>query len=231
MPVPVPSPVPVPFQQRPTGRRCGFWTLGSGYWHRPRCQSGIACPQSLTPGPCPSQGTIDHTFTPTRGNASQAPRQARLLVCSSRPQRPCWACGAWPAGPCCLSPLSQHAGSSCAAQPNAATPPVLPPAGAHLYLSGTRLARPPSTLPVAHIHFAVRAYLASAAILACRPSRLVAARRGPATSVKAHIRALPGLSWLRTGVIGGGPLHAHHGTTTTVGEGLTWLRTRGCLSY
>lgn len=81
--------VPVPVRsrshsnRRPTGRRCGLWALGSGYWHRPRCQFGIACPQSLTPGPCRSQGTIDHTFTPTRVNASrvsQAPRRARLLV-------------------------------------------------------------------------------------------------------------------------------------------------------
>lgn len=90
--VPVPVPVPSHSNRRPTGRRCGLWALGSGYWHRPRCQFGIACPQSLTPGPCRSQGTIDHTFTPTRVKASRlssSPGRLARLACLSGPQRPC----------------------------------------------------------------------------------------------------------------------------------------------
>lgn len=125
--VPVPVPVPSHSSRRPTGRRCGLWTLGSGYWHRPRCQFGIACPQSLTPGPCRSQGTIDHTFTPTRVKASRfssSPRRLARLAGLPGPQRPC----------CTL--LALHC--FCAAQPNAATPPLLPAAGNLFSLSERR---------------------------------------------------------------------------------------------
>lgn len=84
-PGPGPGPGPIPTGDPPgAGVDSGLWALGSGYWHRPRCQFGIACPQSLTPGPCRSQGTIDHTFTPTRVKASRL-SQAPAAPCSLPP--------------------------------------------------------------------------------------------------------------------------------------------------
>lgn len=193
--VTVPVPIPGSFQHGdPPGARCGFWALGSGYWHRPLCHFGIACPpQSLTPGPCRNQGTIDHTFTPSRASAShlsQLPRQASLLVSAITALLDGVHCL-----PCYIPPRFENDGSSCAAHPNTATPPVRLAPGKSLSLSERRLAQPSSALPVAHVHFLMRPYLAWTAgqvWVALSLSPPGGLQKGPRHEVKALPQALPG---------------------------------------